>query len=91
MVEEDIRSVLQAAVGHGRERRRHRRCAIRASAGTFPRVLGRFVREQHWLTLPEAIRKMTSAPADRLRLEGARRELPPGTCADLVLLRSGRR
>ena len=38
-------------------------------AGTFPRVLGRYVREQQWLTLPEAIRKMTSAPAARLRLE----------------------
>ena len=37
-------------------------------AGTYPRVLGRFVRELHWLTLPEAIRKMTSLPAARLRL-----------------------
>ena len=32
-------------------------------AGTFPRVLGVLVREKHWLTLPEAIRKMTSAAA----------------------------
>ena len=37
-------------------------------AGTYPRVLGRFVRQSHWLTLPEAIRKMTSLPAARLRL-----------------------
>jgi N-acyl-D-amino-acid deacylase len=37
-------------------------------AGTFPRVLGRFVRQWHWLTLPEAIRRMTSLPASRLRL-----------------------
>jgi len=37
-------------------------------AGTYPRVLGRFVRQSHWLTLPEAIRKMTSLPASRLRL-----------------------
>ena len=37
-------------------------------AGTFPRVLGKYVREDRWLTLPEAIRKMTSAPADRLKL-----------------------
>ncbi len=37
-------------------------------AGTYPRVLGRFVRQWHWLTLPEAIRKMTSLPASRLRL-----------------------
>src|SRR6267143_524519 len=35
-------------------------------AGTFPRVLGLYVREKHWLTLPEAIRKMTALPAQRL-------------------------
>jgi N-acyl-D-amino-acid deacylase len=35
-------------------------------AGTFPRVLGLYVREKHWLTLPEAVRKMTSLPAQRL-------------------------
>ena len=35
-------------------------------AGTFPRVLGVFVREKGWLTLPEAIRKMTALPAQRL-------------------------
>jgi len=37
-------------------------------AGTFTRVLGRFVRERQWLTLEEAVRKMTAAPASRLRL-----------------------
>lgn len=36
------------------------------AAGTFPRVLGLYVRDKHWLTLPEAIRKMTSLPAHRL-------------------------
>ncbi len=53
-------------------------------AGTFPRVLGRFVRDQRWLTLPAAIRKMTSMPAARLSLKdrGAIRE---GMKADLVL------
>jgi N-acyl-D-aspartate/D-glutamate deacylase len=35
-------------------------------AGTFARVLGRYVREQSVLTLPEAIRKMTLMPAQRL-------------------------
>ncbi|HKS58180.1 MAG TPA: D-aminoacylase [Steroidobacteraceae bacterium] len=54
------------------------------SAGTFPRVLGRFVREKHWLTLPEAIRKMTSLPAQRLGLRD-RGTLREGTFADLVL------
>jgi N-acyl-D-amino-acid deacylase len=53
-------------------------------AGTFPRVLGRYVRDQRWLTLPEAIRKMTSAPAARLRLEG-RGRIAVGAVADVVL------
>ena len=53
-------------------------------AGTFPRVLGLYVREKHWLTLPEAIRKMTSLPAQRLgwKDRGVIRE---GAYADLVL------
>jgi len=53
-------------------------------AGTFPRVLGLYVRQEHWLTLPEAIRKMTSLPAQRLgwKDRGVIRE---GAFADLVL------
>ena len=53
-------------------------------AGTFPRVLGLYVREKHWLTLPEAVRKMTSLPAQRLgwKDRGVVRE---GAFADLVL------
>ena len=53
-------------------------------AGTFPRVLGEYVRAQHWLTLPEAIRKMTSLPAWRLGLKD-RGLVKPGFKADLVL------
>jgi N-acyl-D-amino-acid deacylase len=53
-------------------------------AGTFPKVLGRYVREEHLLTLPEAIRKMTSEPAERLRLSD-RGRIEPGLAADLVL------
>lgn len=53
-------------------------------AGTFPRVLGVFVREKHWLTLPEAIRKMTSLPAQRLRWKD-RGVIREGAFADLVL------
>lgn len=53
-------------------------------AGTYPRVLGRFVREWHWLTLPEAIRKMTSLPASRLRLTD-RGLIRQSYKADLVL------
>ena len=53
-------------------------------AGTYPRVLGRFVRELHWLTLPEAIRKMTSLPAARLKLRD-RGLIRKGLKADIVL------
>jgi N-acyl-D-amino-acid deacylase len=53
-------------------------------AGTFPRVLGRFVRELHWLALPEAVRKMTSLPAWRLGLKD-RGLIRPGYKADIVL------
>ena len=37
--------------------------------GSFPRVLGRYVREQGVLRLEEAVRKMTSAPAQKLRMK----------------------
>jgi N-acyl-D-amino-acid deacylase len=53
-------------------------------AGTFPRVLGVFVREKHWLTLAQAIRKMTSLPAQRLGWKD-RGILREGAFADLVL------
>jgi len=53
-------------------------------AGTFPRVLGLYVREKHWLTLPEAIRKMTTLPAKRLKWND-RGILREGAFADLVL------
>jgi N-acyl-D-aspartate/D-glutamate deacylase len=53
-------------------------------AGTYPRILGRYVRELHWLPLEEAIRKMTSFPASRLRLAD-RGLIKAGMKADLVL------
>jgi N-acyl-D-amino-acid deacylase len=53
-------------------------------AGTFPRVLGLYVREKHWLTLPEAVRKMTSLPAQRLGWQN-RGVIREGAFADLVL------
>jgi N-acyl-D-amino-acid deacylase len=53
-------------------------------AGTFPRVLGRFVREKKWLSLPEAVRQMTSAPAARLGLKD-RGVLRVGAKADVVI------
>ena len=53
--------------------------------GAFPRVLAHYVRERGAMTLEEAIRKMTSLPADRLGL-GDRGRLREGKAADLVIL-----
>lgn len=52
--------------------------------GTFPRVLGRYVRELRVLRLEEAIRKMTSFPAQRFGLKG-RGLLKEGFAADIVI------
>ncbi len=54
------------------------------SFGTYPRVLAKYVREEGLLTLEEAIRKMSSAPANRLGLSD-RGVLRPGMKADMVL------
>ncbi len=53
--------------------------------GTFPRVLGRYVREEKILTLEKAIHKMTGSPAAKLRL-GDRGQIKTGFKADLVVL-----
>jgi dihydroorotase/N-acyl-D-amino-acid deacylase len=52
--------------------------------GTFPRVLGRYVRERHVLTLEEAVHKMTGMPAKRLGLRD-RGQVAEGMYADLVV------
>lgn len=52
--------------------------------GAFPRVLGRYVRERGVLTLPEAIRKMTSLAAANVGIRN-RGTIAPGHYADLVL------
>ncbi|MGH7700480.1 MAG: amidohydrolase family protein [Gemmatimonadales bacterium] len=52
--------------------------------GTFPRILGVYVRERGVLTLEEAIRKMTSLSADRLGLRD-RGRIAEGAVADLVV------
>jgi N-acyl-D-amino-acid deacylase len=52
--------------------------------GTFPRVLGHYVRQRRLLGLPEAVRKMTSLPCERFGLSG-RGRVEPGMRADLVL------
>jgi dihydroorotase/N-acyl-D-amino-acid deacylase len=52
--------------------------------GTFPRILRKYVREEHKLTLEDAIRKFSALPAQRLRLEG-RGLLRAGMWADVVI------
>jgi N-acyl-D-amino-acid deacylase len=52
--------------------------------GSFPRILGQFVRDEALLSLEEAIRKMTSAPAARLGLRD-RGVIRDGAVADLVV------
>jgi N-acyl-D-amino-acid deacylase len=52
--------------------------------GNNPRVLGRYVREMKVLRLEDAIRKMTSLPANTFHLKG-RGEIREGNWADLVL------
>lgn len=52
--------------------------------GTFPRVLGVYVREERLLNLPTAVRKMTFDPCRRFGLED-RGLIAPGYYADLVL------
>lgn len=52
-------------------------------AGSFPRVLAQQVRQRRALTLEQAVAKMTSVPAARLRLAD-RGRLAPGLAADVV-------
>ncbi len=57
--------------------------------GTFPRVLGRYVRDEHVLTLEEAIRKMTSANAAKIGILD-RGILRPGMMADVTVFDAAR-
>jgi N-acyl-D-amino-acid deacylase len=52
--------------------------------GTFPRVLGRYVREEKVISLEQAVHKMTGMPAARIGLQ-KRGTLAVGHAADLVL------
>ncbi len=52
--------------------------------GSYPRVLGKYVREEKILDMPTAIKKMTSDPCDRLKIKD-RGIVKEGYYADLVL------
>jgi N-acyl-D-aspartate/D-glutamate deacylase len=54
------------------------------SFGNFPRVIAKYVKERHVLTLPEAIRKMTGWPATRMRLAN-RGTIAVGNWADVTI------
>ena len=56
-----------------------------AAYGTYPRILGKYVREEKLLSLEEAVRKMTSFPANRLKLKD-RGLIREGFFADLVII-----
>ena len=92
MSEDDVRTALrhplvgvgtdsgaQAEDGRLSESKSHPR-----AWGSFPRILGRYVREERLLTLEEAIRKMTSKAAARLQLLD-RGLLRPGMAADITV------
>ena len=83
MIDEDIRAFYRQkwvmVASDGGIDGRHPR-----GAGTFPKVLGRYVRERHWIALPEAVRKMTDAPARRLALAD-RGRIEKGRVADVVV------
>jgi dihydroorotase/N-acyl-D-amino-acid deacylase len=92
MSEDDVRTALrhplvgvgtdsgvQAEDGKLSESKSHPR-----AWGSFPRILGKFVRDEKLLTLEEAVRKMTSKAADRVHLSD-RGVLRPGLMADITI------
>jgi len=89
--EEDVSAFLRhplAVVGSdGNAISLHQPCARPhpRNFGTFPRVLGRYVRDRGVLELSDAVRKMTYEPARRLGIHD-RGRIATGLAADLVLL-----
>jgi dihydroorotase/N-acyl-D-amino-acid deacylase len=91
MDEEDVRTALKhPLVGVGTDsgaRAEDGRLAGSKSHprgwGSFPRILGHYVRDEHVLTLEEAVQKMTSKAAARVHLDD-RGILRPGLMADIT-------
>jgi len=63
---------------------RSKGCPNPAAFGTFPKVLGYYARERKLFSVEDAIRRMTSASADRFGLKN-RGRLEPGKAADIVV------
>jgi N-acyl-D-amino-acid deacylase len=91
MSEEDVRTALRHPfVSMGTDSGAHAEDGILSKEKSHPRgwasaarILGKYVRDEKVLTLEEAVRKMTSLPASRMRLTD-RGLLRPGMAADLV-------
>ena len=77
-------SVMVASDGQIEQGKGHPR-----GAGTFARVLGHYVREEHALTLMDALRKMSLMPAQRLRIQSKGR-LQVGADADITVFDADR-
>jgi len=88
MDEEDVKNIMQhpmtAIASDGRLTLFEKGFPHPRVHGTFPRVLGRFAREKNYISMSEAIRKMTSLPAQTMGLED-RGLIKSGFMADLVL------
>ena len=92
MTEQDVRTALQhPLVGVGTDSAARAEDGKLAGSkshprgwGSFPRILGKYVRDEHLLTLEEAIRKMTSKASARVHLTD-RGILRAGMMADITL------
>ncbi|MCL5035902.1 MAG: D-aminoacylase [Chloroflexi bacterium] len=96
MCEEDVEAVIKhplSVIGSDSEARCPEGVLGRGKPhprtyGTFPRVIAKYVRERSALTLPEAVRKMTSMTAERLGLKD-RGQIRENYMADIVVFSPG--
>ena len=88
MCEEDVRTYMQSPLvmvgSDGHLRVFGKSFSHPRNFGTFPRVLARYVRENEVISLEEAVRKMTTAPAKRLGMK-RRGRLAAGMVADVTV------
>ena len=89
--EEDLRSIMKhhttifGSDGRGLSPKKPEGKPHPRNYGTFPRILEKYVRKENVLSLEEAIRKMTSFPAQKIGLK-KRGSIKEGNWADLVIL-----